>query len=112
MGGEQVPDSWIGRRVRIITTVTSDRTAQEEATLLSLDQIGHRTDVGIDGLVQLPVDAKRRREPHGANGGGAFIPQDDVGKDRHGRSRRYGCRRLSRVRREGKQEGDEKLTIT
>ena len=40
MGGEQVPDSWIGHRVRIITTVTSDRTAQEEATLLGLDQIG------------------------------------------------------------------------
>ena len=40
MGGEQIPDSWIGQRVRIITTVTSDRTAQEEATLLSLDQIG------------------------------------------------------------------------
>jgi hypothetical protein len=40
MGGEQVPDSWIGQRVRIITTVTSDRTAQEEAILLGLDQIG------------------------------------------------------------------------
>jgi hypothetical protein len=40
MGGVQVPDSWIGQRVRIITTVTSDRTAQEEAILLGLDQIG------------------------------------------------------------------------
>jgi hypothetical protein len=40
MEGEQVPDSWVGRRVRIITTVTADRTAQEEATLLDLDQIG------------------------------------------------------------------------
>jgi len=40
MDGERVPDSWVGQRVRIITTVTADRTAQEEATLLSLDQIG------------------------------------------------------------------------
>ena len=40
MGGEQVPGSSIGQRVRIITTVTADRTVQEEATLLSLGQIG------------------------------------------------------------------------
>ncbi len=40
MEGERVPDSWIGQRVRIITTVTADRTAQEEALLLGLDQIG------------------------------------------------------------------------
>jgi len=40
MDGDQVPGSWVGERVRIITVVTADRTAQEEATLLSLDQIG------------------------------------------------------------------------
>ena len=40
MGGSRFPASWIGQRVRIITTVTSDRTAQEEAILLGLDQIG------------------------------------------------------------------------
>ena len=40
MGRVQVPDSWIGQRVRIITTVTSDRSAQVEATLHTLDQIG------------------------------------------------------------------------
>ena len=40
MEDEQGPHSWIGRRVRIITVVTSDRTAQEEATLLNLDQVG------------------------------------------------------------------------
>jgi len=40
MEGERVTGSWVGQRVRIITTVTSDRTAQEEATLLNLDQIG------------------------------------------------------------------------
>ena len=40
MEGEQVPNSWIGQRVRIITIVTSDRTAQEEATLLNFDQLG------------------------------------------------------------------------
>jgi hypothetical protein len=39
MEGEQVPGSWIVQQVRIITTVTADRTAQEEATLLSLGQI-------------------------------------------------------------------------
>jgi hypothetical protein len=40
MEGEQVPGSWVGQRVRIITIVTADRTAQEEATLLNLDQVG------------------------------------------------------------------------
>ena len=40
MEGEQAPGSWVGQRVRIITTVTIDRTAQEEATLLNLDQLG------------------------------------------------------------------------
>ena len=40
MEGEQVPGSWVGQRVRIITSVTADRTAQEEATLLNLDQVG------------------------------------------------------------------------
>jgi hypothetical protein len=38
--GEQVTNSWVGQRVRIITIVTADRTAQEEATLVLLDQIG------------------------------------------------------------------------
>ncbi len=40
MAGEHVTNSWIGQRVRIITVVTADRTAQEEGTLLDLDQIG------------------------------------------------------------------------
>ena len=40
MEDEQVPGSWVGQRVRIITIVTADRTAQEEATLLNLDQVG------------------------------------------------------------------------
>ncbi len=40
MEEEQVPGSWVGQRVRIITIVTADRTAQEEATLLNLDQVG------------------------------------------------------------------------
>jgi hypothetical protein len=40
MEGEHVPNSWVGQRVRIITIVTSDRTAQEEATLLNFDQLG------------------------------------------------------------------------
>jgi hypothetical protein len=40
MAGEHVANSWIGQRVRIITIVTADRTAQEEGTLLDLDQIG------------------------------------------------------------------------
>jgi hypothetical protein len=37
---EQVLNSWIGRRVRLITVVTADRTSQEEAILLNLDQLG------------------------------------------------------------------------
>ncbi len=40
MAGEHVTNSWIGQRVRIITVVTADRTAQEEGILLDLDQIG------------------------------------------------------------------------
>ena len=40
MEGERDPDSWVAQRVRIITTVTANRNAQEEATLLNLDQIG------------------------------------------------------------------------
>ncbi len=40
MAGEHVTNSWIGQRIRIITVVTADRTAQEEGTLLDLDQIG------------------------------------------------------------------------
>jgi hypothetical protein len=40
MEEEKVPGSWIGQRVRVITIVTADRTAQEEATLLKLDQVG------------------------------------------------------------------------
>jgi hypothetical protein len=40
MEGEHVPESWVGRRVRIITVVTADRTSQEEGVLLYLDQLG------------------------------------------------------------------------
>jgi hypothetical protein len=40
MEGENAPYSWIGRRVRIITVVTSDRTSQEEGVLLNVDQLG------------------------------------------------------------------------
>ena len=40
MEGEHVPRSWIGRRVRVITVVTADRTSQEEGVLLNLDQLG------------------------------------------------------------------------
>ena len=40
MEGEHVPNSWVGRRVRIITVVTADRTSQEEGFLLDLDQLG------------------------------------------------------------------------
>ena len=40
MEGEQAPGSWVGRRVRLITVVTADRTAQEEAILLGLGQTG------------------------------------------------------------------------
>jgi hypothetical protein len=38
--GEHAPHSWVGRRVRIITVVTSDRTSQEDGILLNLDQLG------------------------------------------------------------------------
>ncbi len=37
---ENAPHSWVGRRVRVIVVATSDRTAQEEGTLLNLDQLG------------------------------------------------------------------------
>ena len=40
MEGENVPNSWIGRRVRIILVATTDRTSQEEGVLLNLDQLG------------------------------------------------------------------------
>jgi hypothetical protein len=40
MEAEHAPYSWIGRRVRIITVVTSDRTSQEGGILLNLDQLG------------------------------------------------------------------------
>ncbi len=40
MADEHVTNSWIGQRVRIITVVTADRTAQEEGILLDLDQVG------------------------------------------------------------------------
>jgi hypothetical protein len=40
MEGEQIPNSWVGRRVRLITVVTSDRTSQDEGVLLNLDQLG------------------------------------------------------------------------
>jgi hypothetical protein len=40
MEGEQIPNAWVGRRVRLITVVTSDRTSQDEGVLLNLDQLG------------------------------------------------------------------------
>jgi hypothetical protein len=40
MDAEHIPTSWVGRRVRVITVVTADRTSQEEAVLLNLDQLG------------------------------------------------------------------------
>ena len=40
MEKENIPHSWIGRRVRIITTVTTDRTSQDEGVLLNLNQLG------------------------------------------------------------------------
>jgi hypothetical protein len=40
MEGEHIPTSWVGRRVRLITVVTADRTSQEEGVLLNLDQLG------------------------------------------------------------------------
>jgi hypothetical protein len=38
--GEHIPNSWIGRRVQVITVVTLDRTSREEGILLNLDQLG------------------------------------------------------------------------
>jgi hypothetical protein len=40
MEGEHPPNSWIGRRVQVITVVTLDRTSREEGVLLNLDQLG------------------------------------------------------------------------
>jgi hypothetical protein len=40
MEGEHAPNSWIGRRVQVITVVTLDRTTREEGVLLNLDQLG------------------------------------------------------------------------
>ena len=40
MEGEHVPNSWVGRRVRIFTVVTADRISQEECVLIDLDQLG------------------------------------------------------------------------
>jgi hypothetical protein len=40
MEGEHIPNSWVGRRVRLVTVVTADRTSQEEAVLLNVDQLG------------------------------------------------------------------------
>ena len=40
MEGEHIPNSWIGRRVQVITVVTLDRTSREEGILLNLDQLG------------------------------------------------------------------------
>ena len=40
MEGEHIPNSWVGRRVRLITVVTADRTSQEEGVLLEVDQLG------------------------------------------------------------------------
>jgi len=36
---ENIPLSWIGRRVRI-ATVTTDRTSQEEGVLVNLNELG------------------------------------------------------------------------
>ena len=40
MERENVPNSWVGRRVQVITVVTLDRTSREEGILLNLDQLG------------------------------------------------------------------------
>ncbi len=40
MEEENVPNSWIGRRVQIITIVTLDRTSREEGLLLNVNQLG------------------------------------------------------------------------
>jgi hypothetical protein len=40
MEEENVPYSWVGRRVRIIIVASADRTSPEEGVLLNLDQLG------------------------------------------------------------------------
>jgi hypothetical protein len=40
MERENVPDSWIGRRVWVITVATAERTTQEQGILLNLNQSG------------------------------------------------------------------------
>ena len=40
MEADHIPNSWIGRRVQVITVVTLDRTSREEGILLDLDQLG------------------------------------------------------------------------
>ena len=40
MEEEHIPNSWVGRRVRVITVVTADRTSQEEGVLLNLNHFG------------------------------------------------------------------------
>ena len=40
MEGEDVPDSWVGRRVWVITVITAERTTQEQGILLNLNQLG------------------------------------------------------------------------
>jgi hypothetical protein len=37
---ENIPLSWIGRRVRIITTVTTYRSSQDEGVLVNLNEFG------------------------------------------------------------------------
>ncbi len=52
MEGENAPHSWVGRRVRVMTVVTSDRTSQEEGVLLNLDQLGitiRRSTLAVSG---------------------------------------------------------------
>lgn len=40
MEKKDIPHSWIGRRVRITMTVTTDRTTLEEGVLVDLNQLG------------------------------------------------------------------------
>jgi hypothetical protein len=40
MERENIPDSWIGQRVWVITVVSADRTTQEGGILLNLNQLG------------------------------------------------------------------------
>ena len=37
---ENIPHSWIGRRVRITTTATTDRTSIDEGVLVNLNELG------------------------------------------------------------------------